>query len=1176
MRKSLLKKSLVLVAALCASFTASAQTQITDEAGLVAISNDLAGSYVLAADITLSGEWSPIGSSGAPFTGTFDGAGHSIKGLTITGNNNGVGLFGQVNGEVKNLRIVGANVRGNEHVGIVAGRLLGGGVIDGVFTSGIISGRDHEGAIVGHIEEIGIVSNCMSTAYVDGREYQGGGITGWSKGSNTLENNLFLGQVRVGQWGGCGGIVGFYEDGTTSVLGNVCAAVSLTGQYGDLPVTGGNRYTHGIAGGPLNENSILDAADNLISEATKIFKTDGTELMHADLDPIHNGEETTVDNLKKAATYKAIGFGDAWSLADGRFPVLAGMSVPFDGDYIILNEIPAEAYVGNSLETGAFSALGKTVTVTSSNPSVVSANGTQLEFTTAGTATITFATADDGYTKGCEIKVNVSVLEMDTNIATPDDLEKIRKNPSANFQLTADIDMTGIAFTPLPDFTGTLDGNYHVIKGLRFENANLDNVGLFSTSHNAVIKNLGIADAYFVGNANTAAITGRSYGGLISNCFVTNSYLEGRDHVGSITGDVNQDGGEGCVVEDCVSDSRIFTRQFQAGGIAGVINCGIIQRTLFTGIIDANNTTNVTSIVSLLDADTYPSEISNNMSAPAHMNNVTGDLGDARLIGLYSRSMTLANNYIIRSTLINGGTSSNIGDADSAAGEQVDDAQAKSKSFYTDVLGWDFDNTWAFVEGTEGKAYPVLKWMKAPLTTTIFDLPQDLTLIYIMGYEYESMDKIHASWGQPLNFEIVEGGQYAEYEPSDNSIYAGIGGEYTGEGNVKVKVSIDPSVAGKYVVDGDDTFNIFVTQNDGDKEVATVEQFMNIARNLSASYVLTADIDMTGVEFGGFANGNGKEFTGTLDGKGHKVKGLKAQGSGNDFGVFGKTTGATIKNIAFEDFQVVNAGGNHVGFVGSAQSTTFDQLALNGKVWGNDHVAILAGDADDVKVKDCMVYGYVYAYSQVGGFFGCTLSVGANVQNSYFNGELNAYTRGWVGGVVGLIDKAGGTVTIEHCASIGDCHSFGDGSPHVVAPFIGGNRAGGDNSAEWNIINFHDNIYNATAIMDGDTDWPNNRLTAEGGDVEAATGVSAEALKQQTTYTDLGWDFTNIWQMGDETYPWPVLKNAKMNPELGIKDVNAAQSYYGTGKTFNVMGQQVNGQNVKGIIIRDGRKFIVK
>ena len=75
---------LILATALLTSVSAFAQTEINDEAGLKAIANDLNRSYVLTQNITLSDdEWTPIGTSDHPFTGTLDGGGHTIKGLTV-------------------------------------------------------------------------------------------------------------------------------------------------------------------------------------------------------------------------------------------------------------------------------------------------------------------------------------------------------------------------------------------------------------------------------------------------------------------------------------------------------------------------------------------------------------------------------------------------------------------------------------------------------------------------------------------------------------------------------------------------------------------------------------------------------------------------------------------------------------------------------------------------------------------------------------------------------------------------------------------------------------------------------------------------------------------------------------------------------------------------------------
>ena len=175
MRKSLfrLKQSFVFAFAMLVAMGVSAQTQITDEAGLKAIANDPSGNYVLAADITLTGQWTPLGTEASPFTGTFDGGGHSIKGLTVTASRD----FGYAKGAtLKNVSIIGAKVDGDEHVGILLGNAKEV-TISGVMTSGVVTGRDHVGGIVGDASgsadngEFTSISNCMSTAGVFSRRH---------------------------------------------------------------------------------------------------------------------------------------------------------------------------------------------------------------------------------------------------------------------------------------------------------------------------------------------------------------------------------------------------------------------------------------------------------------------------------------------------------------------------------------------------------------------------------------------------------------------------------------------------------------------------------------------------------------------------------------------------------------------------------------------------------------------------------------------------------------------------------------------------------------------------------------------------------------------------------------------------------------------------------------------
>lgn len=85
------------------------------------------GSYVLTADIDMSGTaFSPIGTYETPFTGTFDGDGHTISGLTIDSTENYQGLFGVNEGLIKNVVLDDdCTVKGNAYVGGIAGENFG-------------------------------------------------------------------------------------------------------------------------------------------------------------------------------------------------------------------------------------------------------------------------------------------------------------------------------------------------------------------------------------------------------------------------------------------------------------------------------------------------------------------------------------------------------------------------------------------------------------------------------------------------------------------------------------------------------------------------------------------------------------------------------------------------------------------------------------------------------------------------------------------------------------------------------------------------------------------------------------------------------------------------------------------------------------------------------------------
>ncbi len=94
--------------------------------------------------------WEPIGTSGSPFTGSFDGAGHVIYNLVVNRpGTNYQGLFGYLDGAViHNVSLQDIHVRGNTYTGGLAGYALNSAV-DRLQVTGEVSGGAYTGGIIG-------------------------------------------------------------------------------------------------------------------------------------------------------------------------------------------------------------------------------------------------------------------------------------------------------------------------------------------------------------------------------------------------------------------------------------------------------------------------------------------------------------------------------------------------------------------------------------------------------------------------------------------------------------------------------------------------------------------------------------------------------------------------------------------------------------------------------------------------------------------------------------------------------------------------------------------------------------------------------------------------------------------------------------------------------------------
>ena len=182
--------------------------------------NDYDKHFVLAADIDLSGytfdhaviaeedtEANTSGFQETAFGGTFDGNGHRILNLAITGEAY-LGLFGQIGsqGKVSNLGIVDANVIGTgeitklRYIGGLVGKNLGSLV--NCHSSGNVSGSRYVGGLVG--DNSGSIRASHSSGVVRGESFSGGLLGAIRAASvqatalaSSLEKRLVASEMRL-------------------------------------------------------------------------------------------------------------------------------------------------------------------------------------------------------------------------------------------------------------------------------------------------------------------------------------------------------------------------------------------------------------------------------------------------------------------------------------------------------------------------------------------------------------------------------------------------------------------------------------------------------------------------------------------------------------------------------------------------------------------------------------------------------------------------------------------------------------------------------------------------------------------------------------------------------------------------------------------------------------------
>ena len=557
--------------------------------------------FKLTANIDLNNEpnWTPIGKSGLPFQGTFDGYGYQITNLKISNGGQYAGLFGHTEGAVikscnvtgkingynytggivgyadANTKILNCSFQGNvkgkgEGRGGIVGYMSGGGEVSGCFVTGTVTGDKEVGGIAGY--GVGTIKNCYAlanvtaTATATATGVNAGGIAGYAYGV-TIENCYYSGEVSAKNY--AGGIAGTAWRGTIQNCVSLAESVS------------GSDYVNRIAG--YNYNATL----------TNNYAWDGTTIngnpVSADDAGWVNGAALTYTNGELSEQFSDI-FKDtdsAWDFTDNGLPILKN--------------------VGGV----QFSELPKCMT----------------------------GVGFDGF----GIKTNPYLIEDVEDLKLL--AEKVNSGETYTnkyFKQTANIDLENEPnWTPIGTvtndgkdarpFKGTFDGDGYKITNLKVT-GNSNNAGLFGYVDGAIIQNCNV----------TGEVNGYDYvGGVVGNAYGKTQILS-CSFRGDVTGEDSYIGGIAGsargTIKNCYALADVTATEFIAGGIAGYAYHVTIENCYYGGNVSARNTAG--GIAGFVSGSTIKNCVSlaKSVTDSDFVNRIVGDVSRVE-------NVTLTSNY---------------------------------------------------------------------------------------------------------------------------------------------------------------------------------------------------------------------------------------------------------------------------------------------------------------------------------------------------------------------------------------------------------------------------------------------------------------------------------------------------------------------------------------------------
>lgn len=249
-------------------------------------------------------EWSAIGTSTAPFKGTFDGNKHTISGLYIKTVKNDNGLFGVIEDAViKNIGLVNFYMNAGQYNGGIAG-YSENSTFENVYNKGkiIVDRQAYIGGLVG--KSMNSNFECVSSHMVISftKNVNGiGGLIGYCENTD-IRNAYTIGEISapvIGFGSNIGGIVGYQESSKIYYTYTVCE------------ISGRKSAVGGISG-------FLTGINNVEHDYYNTDKFDGDEFGSNKGDGFFDVEGKNSTELKKSETFERWDFENTWAISANK------------------------------------------------------------------------------------------------------------------------------------------------------------------------------------------------------------------------------------------------------------------------------------------------------------------------------------------------------------------------------------------------------------------------------------------------------------------------------------------------------------------------------------------------------------------------------------------------------------------------------------------------------------------------------------------------------------------------------------------------------------------------------------------------------------------------------------------------------------------------------------------